>query len=270
MLTLSQGALVSGRLARLATLILFLTVQGAVEARAQAQNVTAPAAAENGAKAGDANVKPANTTPQAEFQYSALTGSGNTMLATRVPAVTSTGVTLYWDVTLLFDVDSNGNLTLASGYPLIVSSPILKTAGFAPGNYAGPSNINGGQNLITVSGPGVGPGGTTQWSLSASAGASGATYPDTATWYVGPYSTSPLQARLKAAGISASDYPNYSWGTGDSGSDPNLDWTANSLLAFSQVGDTITILSFTNDFIDYNVSRDSIVYTCTSGACAAK
>jgi hypothetical protein len=236
------------RVARLAALMMALTffvAAEAVVANAQTKDASAPQPA-------------ATTTPQAEFQYSALTGSGDTVLATRVPAITSTGATIYWDVTLLFDVDENGNLTLDPAYPQIVKSPNLITGGFQAGNYVGPSTILGGQALITLSGPGVGPGGTTEWTLAASPGAASCTYPSTATWYVGSLASNPLSARLKKAGITSTA---YSYGTGGS-EDCYTDWETDALLGFSQVGNTITIYTFSADgTIDYNTPKDQITYT---------
>ena len=204
------------------------------------------------------------TTPQAYFQYSALTGSGDTMLATRVPAIDSSGKTHYWDVTLLFDVDSSGNLTLAAGYPIITPSPNLLTSAFQAGNYVGPSTDCGGSFLTTISGPGVVSGGATEWSLAASSGACSTTYPTSADWYVGPYNSSPLLTRLKAAGISQTVYQAYGgWGTG-SGYDSGDNWGTNTLMAFSQDGGSITITSFTYNTKDSNTPRDTISYTLQS------
>jgi hypothetical protein len=234
--------------ARLATLMMALTffvAAEAVVARAQSKDSASPQPT-------------TSTTPEAEFQYSTITGSGNTVLATRVPAVNSTGQTVYWDVTLLFDVASDGSLTLDPAYPQIVQSPNLITSHFQPGNYVGPSNILGGQALITVSGPGVGPGGTTEWTLAASPGAASCTYPSTATWYVGSLASNPLSARLKKAGITSTA---YSYGTGGS-EDCYTDWETDALLGFSQVGNTITIYTFSADgTIDYNTPKDQITYT---------
>ena len=109
--------------------------------------------------------------PYALFQYASLTGSGNTITATQVPVVTATGVTVYENLTLQFNVDSNGNLTLAPGYPQSIPAPAILTSGFKPGTYVGPSNVLAGKALITVSGPGVSAGGATTWSLSAAPGA---------------------------------------------------------------------------------------------------
>jgi hypothetical protein len=236
------------RVERLAAFMLILTVFAAL-----------PAAAANPQTKDAVSQQPATTTtPQAEFQYSALTGSGNTIVATRVPSVNSEGQTSYWDITLLFDVASDGTLTLDPSSPQIVLSPTLLTSSFQAGNYVGPSNILSGQALITVAGPGVGPGGATEWTLAASPGASSCTYPASATWYVGPLASNPIESRLKKAGITS---PAYSYGTGGGGCDDGLTWESNSLLGFSQVGTTITIYSYTYNGTDYSTPQAQITYT---------
>lgn len=199
-------------------------------------------------------VAPQATTPGAQFQAAAITGSGNTINVSRVP-VTANGTTTYYDVTLTFEVSAGGVLSL-NGSPAIAKSPNLITAGFKAGNYAGPSNVLSGDALITVNGPGVAPGGATEWSLSSSPGASGCTYPGTATWYVGPINTNPLAARLKAAGITSTSMSYGVGGTGCYG-----DWEPNSLLGFIQTANALTIVSFTFNGTDHNVPQDQITYT---------
>lgn len=58
--------------------------------------------------------------PYSLFQYSTLTGSGNTITATRVAVVTPGGNTIYKNVTLRFDVDPDGNLTLSPDHPQLL------------------------------------------------------------------------------------------------------------------------------------------------------
>src|SRR4051794_17296910 len=91
----------------------------------------------------DSNSEAAATVPPpySLFQYSTLTGSGNAINATWVPALNSKGQTSYYDVTLLFDVDAEGNLTLAPGYPQVVHSPKLTVSSFKAGKYLGPGNV---------------------------------------------------------------------------------------------------------------------------------
>jgi hypothetical protein len=94
----------------------------------------------------------AQTPPYTLFQYSTITSSGNTITATQLPVVTATG-TIYQNVTLLFDVDSSGNLTLAPGYPMVVPSTRPIMSAFKAGTYVGAPTILGGKATITVSGP---------------------------------------------------------------------------------------------------------------------
>jgi hypothetical protein len=215
----------------------------------------------------DAPQSTTTTTPNALFQYSTITGSGNTITATYLPVVTAKGTTVYKNVALQFDVDSMGNLTLAPGYPIVIPSPTPLISNFRAGNYKGPSNILSGKMLITVAGAGIAPGGATEWTLTTQSSADPCTYPSSATWYVGQFATSPLAGRLTKAGITAADYPDYSWGVGGSQASTicigsqYYDWQPNTLLAFSQVGGTITILSFTDNGTDYSTSRDQITYT---------
>lgn len=192
--------------------------------------------------------------PYALFEYSSLTGAGNTITATRVPVIISPSQTIYWDLTLQFNVDSMGNLTLA---PLnAMRSPMLITDNFMAGKYSGPSVILGGKAIVNVSGPGVASGGATVWSLASASGADVCTYPSTATWYVGPLSSSPLAARLNSAKITSTV-----WSYGVGGSQCGSVWAANTLIGVSQVANTITIVSFTRNGVDSNVPFDQVTYT---------
>ncbi len=138
-----------------------------------------------------------------QVQYSALSRSGDTISATRVPVITSAGKTVYQDIILQFDADADGNLTLTSGFPTVVASPALQVFTLKPGKYAGPSNISQGKMFITITGPGVLSGGTGLWIITLSEGASNYTYPDNATIYSGPIESNPQYARLKKAGITS-------------------------------------------------------------------
>src|ERR1700733_12617407 len=165
----------------------------------------------------------AQTPPYALFQNSTITGSGNTITATHLPVITSGGI-IYQNVTLLFDVDAEGNLTLASGYPQVVKAPRPNMSAFRAGTYVGPPTILGGKATITVSGPSVGPGGVTEFSLSAATGADPCTYPSSATWYVvgSVLANNPLASRLKTDGITSTL---VSYGVGSSQCDTDsLDW----------------------------------------------
>src|SRR5215472_12824105 len=79
------------------------------------------------------------TPPYALFQYASITGSGNTITASWVPVVTTSGNTIYKNVTLQFNVDASGNLTLASGFPQVIPAPVVQVSSFMAGNYVGPN-----------------------------------------------------------------------------------------------------------------------------------
>jgi hypothetical protein len=194
--------------------------------------------------------------PYALLQNSILVGSGNTFTATQIPVVLSTG-TVYVNLEIQFTVDSKGDLTIASGYPQTVAAPRPQVSSFVAGSYVGPSTINYGNAFITLSGPGVTPGGPTIWSLSASAGANGCTYPASATWYAGSISSNPLASRLKSAGITS---PVYSYGIGNAACS-NGNWSNNVLIGVSQIGNSLMFVSFTSNGQDQSEPVDQITYT---------
>jgi hypothetical protein len=201
-----------------------------------------------------ATVAQAQTPPYALFQYSTLTGSGDTVTATWVPFVTAKG-TIYKDITLLFEFDSSGNLRLAPGYPEVVASPTPLVTSFRAGKYAGPGSMSNW--LMTVSGPGVTAGGATEWSLAAVPGVPYYTYPASATWYVGPITSNPFAARLKAAGITST-----AWSYGIAGSACGCtQWQTNTLIGVGQTANALTIVSFTYSGSDKNEPVDLITYT---------
>jgi hypothetical protein len=193
--------------------------------------------------------------PYALFQQSTLTGSGNTINATQIPVVLASGIVAYLNCTLQFNVDSNGNLTLSPGFPQISQAPAVITANFKAGRYVGPAAGTYTGFTVNVAGPGILDGGATAWSLSAPTGASNNTYPITATWYVGPIASNPLAARLKSAGITSTA---WSYGTGSSSfGNP---WSPNSLIGVSQIGNTLTLASFTYN-ADSSTPQGQITYT---------
>ena len=200
--------------------------------------------------------------PYTLFQYSTLTGSGSTVTATWVPIVNSAGKTTYENVTIQFAVSANGALSIAPGYPKIVPTPPSLTTSFKGGKYVGPSTVFEGTAIVTVSGPGVAPGGATEWSLAAAKGAYPYTYPGSATWYAGQKATSPIAARLTKAGITSTAW-SYGIGGGCLCSYGNGGWYyANSLLGFSQTANTLTIVSFTDESgADHNQPVSQIIYT---------
>ena len=200
-------------------------------------------------------------TPTPYLQNSTIVGSGGTLTATDVPVETSTGSLVYKDVTIELSAATNGNLTIASGYPKVVAAtnPILDN--FVAGSYTAPATL-ASKLLVSVAGPGVGAGGSTAWSLAPSSGANCGTYPASATWYTGPIASNPLAARLKKVGITSSFYSYGLVGVGPTCAvDGYSDFVAGALIGVSQVEGTLTIVSFTNGAGDSAIPLAEITYT---------
>lgn len=203
-------------------------------------------------------------TPGPQFQYAALTGSGNIITLTRVPVVTSSGQTVYQDITLQFDNDGNGNLTLTNGFPMFALSPGLQVSSFQAGKYIGPASLANGNALITVNGPGVVNGGSTAWSSTSPAGADPCTVPASASWYVGPLSNNPMATRLTKAGITSTAWNYGISGNGiafSCGGSLSFHWSNGSIIGVSQTGNSITFASFTNNGFDQASPVDQVTYT---------
>ena len=204
-------------------------------------------------------------TPGPSFQYSSLTGSGNLITATRVPVTTSSGSVIYQDIVISFDNDGNGNLTVTANYPTINPSPGLLSSSFQAGKYVGPRTVAGGKATVTVSGPGVTTaGGSTTWTSMATSDADPCTYPGSATWYVGPVENNPIYARLKKQNITSTAWSYGVLGGGiafSCGGQQSFAWGNGAILGVSQVGNTITFATFTNNSFDQASPVDQVTYT---------
>ncbi len=188
----------------------------------------------------------AQTTPAAMVQNSTLSGTTNTINITQLPVVTSKGTIIYDNVIIEFDVADDGTLTIGSGFPQITAAPRPIVNGFVAGTYLGPDDKT---ELITVSGPSVGPNGSTVWTISPGPGSSGCLLPYSATWYdVGSNTANnPLYTKwLKPLGFSGPQLMQFGVGGGNT-CNPNLAWEADTLLAFSQVGKALTITSYSQN-----------------------
>ena len=203
---------------------------------------------------------------------STIFGFEDMIRAIRVPLRTIDGKTLYRDITLKFNMDTDGTLTIAEGYPAVVPSPTPMVSTFQPGKYIGPRNVANGKATIRVDGPGITTGGGSTWSLVSVDDADRCTYPGSATWYVGPLEGGPQAARLRVAGITST-----AWSYGVSGVEPPVScsgssstWQNGSLIGVNQSGNTITIVSFTDRarsrtvegqrIYDYPAPVDQITY----------
>ena len=198
------------------------------------------------------------TLPTAQLQQSVLTGSTNMITASWIPITTGSGATIYANVTIQFNVDASGNMTIANGVLKQVSAPAALTSAFRPGRYVAPGPMFNGKGTINVSGPGITLGGATLWTLAATSDAYWSTYPSNATWYTGSIDANPLSARIRKAGITS---PFYSYGALGTQT-VSGGWVTNALIGVSQGGNTITILNFTDSYnIDHAIPVDQITFT---------
>ena len=210
--------------------------------------------------------EPETTTasPYTEPQYATLTATTNTINAAMVPIVLSNGTVAYYNLTIPLKVTetvagAKTTVTVTAGTVAQAVSATPLISSFKAGNYVGPSTIDSGKALVTVSNPGVAPGGATEWSLTASTGAEPNTSPTSASWYVGPVSSNPNYATLKTLGLTS---PSVFYGTtGTAGGYNNLCWLSNSIISVVETGSNLTITSYTSDGTNQRTPCDSITYT---------
>lgn len=206
-------------------------------------------------------------TPYALFQYATLVGSGNSLTASRIPVVVAAGNTIFKNITIRFDVDPDGNIILSPDYPQISDAPPLQVSSFKAGSYIGPGSILGGKTPAFVDGPGATDGGATSWSFSTGSGADTCTYPNSATWYVGPIDNTPVAARLKKSGITSTAWsygvangPTHNSFCTSGGLFSGGKWSPGTLVGVSQSGNAVTIASFTDSGTDFSAPVAQITY----------
>lgn len=220
----------------------------------------AQAAAGYGAAA-TPNVSAASTAMYSELGN--VTGIGNSVLMTRVPVKSSTGVVSYHDITIQFDISANGTPSLTSGYPQFVLSPPLIINNFLAGNY-----LDSFGNKYLVAGPGVLSGGRTKWTLNwvPPVGKTGAL---DLTWATGPITGSPFQGTLNYWSITNPAYSRSVVGTstGGTGGYPNPPFNAyysNRAFGAWQTGNQLEIHNFASGG---NVEISHLFLTRCAAAC---
>jgi len=201
------------------------------------------------------------TAPYAEVQSSTLSGSTNVVNLTMLPVVLENGSIAYKNVTVPLEVTENadGVVTITAGTVTAVAAPTPVVDAFKAGTYYGPSSsATSPSQVFVLAGPGLTTDGSTEWSVAASPTAKGCTYPYSATFYVvSSLTSSPLYSRLKAAGITSND---YSYGILGSYSCEGRWWSSGALVGFSQIGNTISVVSF-SDGSDYSTPQAQITFT---------
>lgn len=196
-------------------------------------------------------------------QYSANVAVANTITLTRTPVTVGT-TTTYWDITINLTPVLNTSDVVTSFTPSVtaVHSPSLTVGAFKAGIYVGPAAIDTGKMGFTLTGPGIASGVTT-WTTSSAAGYDGCSVPNTAEFWVGTLSSNPIYARLKKAGITSTDWSYGELGTVACvpGDVDHYNWSTNAIIGLSQVGNTITIASFSSNGTDYSTPVDQFTYT---------
>ena len=120
-----------------------------------------------------------------------------------------------------------------------VASQIIDTNGFQQGTFRDAS-----ANVYSVTGPGVGPGGATAWSLTFLS--QGQNFPcilDSVTWYTDPGPNNPEATRLQAAGITTTA---YSFGLSGGSSCAGSAFSNGALVGVAHTGSGIAISSFSS------------------------
>ena len=158
-------------------------------------------------------------------QDATVTANATTVSGQYLPVVSSTGTASYFNFTTTIAVDASGN---PSATTVFSPSPKLLFDGLQVGKY-----MDDGYNA-TLSGPGIGPSGTTEWSWSGDYNLGSAAF------YVGPIAKNPLAARIKKAGIT---YTGYTYGISGGG---GTNWASNCLVGIAQTGNALTLVSFSN------------------------
>lgn len=198
-------------------------------------------------------------TPGAFFNQAGVIGLNDMITTSHVPVQTSTGAIIFKDVTIQINVDAAGNLTYATTAPIAKLSPTLSSSNINAGTYSFSLNATFG---ILVSGPApIGSGGEAQWSIAPAAGLS-CMNPSPATFYTGPalaIANSTLAARVKAAGITATQ---YAFGIVDEAAcrdDGNFH--VGALIGVTTVGSQLMVSSFTpNSGVDQKAPVETVIF----------
>jgi hypothetical protein len=175
-----------------------------------------------------------------DAQDAAISAGVNVVTMNRVPVIDATGTPNYFDVTIKLTATLLGGGPTVSGVKATATSrpsPHLVTNGFVPGTH---NDENG--NLYTVAGPSIGPGGATAWTLTLVTDKAGCAMIG-GFWYTDQGPNNPEYGRVTAANITP---PLYSFGLlQNSNGDCLAPFSANALIGLIEVGDTLTLESFT-------------------------
>ncbi len=119
----------------------------------------------------------------------------------------------------------------------MTASPPVVVSAITPGLY---KDTNNGTEF-TITGPGVLTGGNSEYTIIATYGCPAA---QPGVFYSGPASSSPIAARVAAAGINTTQY--RVGVIGNESCNPGFSFVSNGLFGLSEVGDTLVVASFTD------------------------
>jgi hypothetical protein len=200
--------------------------------------------------------------PRIFLESSVIKGAGGIVKIRRVPIQDSTGAIKYRDISLSFDVNNAGEISLSPGSPQITPSPRLKVGEFKQGVYVG--SLAG--ILYDVGSPGVGPGGRAAGSINSRPRPPGGCRGDrlSVSWVTGPIQGHPNEAALTAAGITSTA---LSWETAavmdDNCSDVDYPgWENGNIIGAIQTGDQLSVHNFGNDNVEDGVLVFTLCPTC--------
>jgi hypothetical protein len=183
--------------------------------------------------------------PALFMQSATIKGAANALTLRRVPVQDADGKITYKDISMRFDVDAFGNVTLNTDSVKITPSPTLKVGEFKQRTYNGYSACLGcGSTTFNVGSPGVGNGGRISGSIQRVTTREDDVF--SASWTSGPIAGHPHEAKLNEAGITSTA---YNWGVmGTAGSHTqNSGWKAGDIIGAVQAGSNLTLVNFGND-----------------------
>ncbi len=184
----------------------------------------------------------AAATPTSYLQNGAIVGTGQTITISRLPVRLGNGALAYKDVTIQLDVSANGTLTYADTRPLETNSPNPLVSGIKNGVYGDSANTN---VQFSITGPGVMTGGNGEYSITRTGAYCAVAQPG--VFYSGPVGTTPIGARVKAAGINTGQYRLGVVGQEACGLSFNYaNFPSHGLIGLAQVGTTLVVSSFTD------------------------
>jgi hypothetical protein len=205
-------------------------------------------------------------TPTIFMESAAISGAGDALKLARVPVQKADGTVIYKDISMLFDVDNSGNVTLQPAFVRITASPTLVVGAFKPGTYNGYVAYYTGNPLrdttFKVGSPGVGSGGRISGSIQRITVYQNDGF--NASWTSGAITGHPQQAKLNAAGITSTA---YNWGVMGTAGPFTISsgWKAGDIIGVIQNGNQLSIVNFG---IDKNADTNLTFTLCpTANPC---